>query len=75
MDRTGRDAEELEETRRGLWPLERVQAVGESLFAEADKAHDASKLPQKPDREGAERLLVGILQEHFEGTTGDAART
>lgn len=65
VDRTGIDAEELKEIKRGLWPLERVQAVSESLFAEADEALRSSKLPEKPDREAAETLLVGILEGHF----------
>ena len=75
VDRTGIDAEELKEIKRGHWPLERVQAVSEYLFAEAEDALRSSKLPEGPDREGSERLLVGILEEHFEGSTGDAART
>lgn len=65
VDRTAIDAEELKEIKRGQWPLERVQSTSEYLFSEAESALRASKLPEKPDREGAEALLVGILKEHF----------
>lgn len=65
VDRTGIDAGELKEIKRGLWPLERVQATSERLFAEAEDALRSSKLSERPDREGAEALLVGILEERF----------
>ena len=65
VDRTGVDAEELKEIKRGLWTLERVQATSELLFAEAEDALRSSNLPEKPDREGAERLLVSILRDLF----------
>lgn len=61
VDRTGIDAEEIKEIKRGLWPLERLQEMSERLFAEAEDALRSSKLPERPDREGAETLLVGIL--------------
>lgn len=65
VDRTGIDVEELKEIKRGLWSLERVQATSERLFAEAKDALHSSKLPERPDRDGAEALLVAILTEHF----------
>lgn len=65
VDRTGIDAEELKDIKRGLWPLERVQAESERQFAEAEDAFNSSRLPERPDREKAETLLVGILREHF----------
>lgn len=66
VDRTGIDAEELKEIKRGLWPLERVRATSERLFTEAEDALRSSNLPEKPDREAAERLLVSILGKIFE---------
>lgn len=66
VDRTDVDAEELKEIKRGLWPLERVLATSERLFTEAEDALRSSNLPEKPDREAAERLLVNILGNIFE---------
>ena len=71
VDRTGMDAEELKEIKRGQWPLERVQAEAERLFTEAENALRTSRLPERPDREGAEALLVGIPKEHFRQMAGD----
>lgn len=65
VDRTGIDAEVLKEIKRGLWFLERVQATSERLFAEAEDALRSSKLPERPDREGAEALLVGIPKDRL----------
>jgi hypothetical protein len=65
VDRTGMDAEELKGIKRGDWPLERVRAESERLFSEAEDALLSSRLPERPDREGAEALLVDILREHF----------
>ncbi len=65
VDRTGVDAEELKEIKRDLWTLERVQATSERLFAEAEDALLSSNLPEKPNREAAERLLVSILGNFF----------
>ena len=39
----------------------RVQEESERLFAEAEDALAASKLPERPNREGAEALLVDVL--------------
>ncbi len=65
VNRTGIDAEELKEIKRGLWPLERVQVTSERLFSEAEDALHSSTLPERPDKDAAEALLVGILREHF----------
>ncbi|QIN82402.1 hypothetical protein GBA63_06880 [Rubrobacter tropicus] len=73
VDRTGVDAEELKEIKRGLWTLKRVQSVSERLFTEAEDALRASNLPEKPSREGAEELLVGILKEQFKVSPEDAS--
>ena len=66
VDRTGIDAEELKEIKRGLWPLERVQSAGERLFVEAEEALRVSRLPERPDREGGR----GAARRH----TGGALR-
>lgn len=57
------DADELLEIKRGEWDLARVKAHADELFAGMREARDASPLPEKPDREGAEKLLMDIVWE------------
>lgn len=59
------DAEELLEIKRGEWTLERVKEHARQLSAEVEVAKDQSKLPDGPNRERAERLLVSILRDHL----------
>lgn len=59
------DAAELLEIKRGAWPLERVKAHAEDLFAAVKTASDSSPLPEGPNRQGAETLLVRILRERL----------
>lgn len=56
------DAAELLAVRRGEWPLDRVKRHAAELFEEAKAARDGSALPDGPDRAGAERLLVALVQ-------------
>lgn len=46
--------------RAGLWPLERIQSHTKDLLAELDSI--PTGLPDEPDYDGAEQLLVGILR-------------
>jgi RNA repair pathway DNA polymerase beta family len=55
------DASELLEIKRGKWTLEQIKNHARELFEEIRIARDASQLPPEPDRDGAEKLLVGIL--------------
>jgi hypothetical protein len=59
------DSEELLEIKQGKWALEDVKAEAERLFVKAREANESSKLPEKCDEEGAERLCMEILQDHF----------
>ena len=59
------DADELLDIKRGRWELSRVKAHADELFAEMRESRDKSPLPDEPDREGAESLLVEILSENF----------
>lgn len=52
------DADELMSIKRGDWPLERVQALSDELFKDAEAAHVASRLPPAPDFDRAERYLI-----------------
>lgn len=58
------DAEELLEIKRGEWPLERIDAEAERLFKVAEEEHARSKLPERPDRGSAEKLLVELIHAH-----------
>lgn len=62
VDRTGRDADELKEIKGGGWPLERIQEYATRLFVEAEIAHSASQLPERPDETAVERLLVRLVE-------------
>lgn len=57
------DRDELLDIKAGKWKLEDVKALAEQLFAEVRAARDTSPLPEEPDREGAERLVVEIVKE------------
>ena len=57
------DAEELLDIKRGKWSLSRVKAHADELFAGMKAARDASPLPDEPDRERAEALLVRLIKE------------
>jgi hypothetical protein len=65
MDVYRPDAAELLEIKTGKWPLDKVKALVQELFAEIKTARDASELPSQPNRDGAERLLIKLLREHF----------
>ncbi len=63
------DAEELLEIKLGKWPLDRIKAHADDLFKEMEEAYNNSPLPEKPQTEKAEELLVSILEEHFYGNS------
>jgi predicted nucleotidyltransferase len=65
VDRTGIDAQELMEVKRGEWPLEKVQRVAEALFAASKAADKWSQLPERPNQHEIETLLVELLWSHF----------
>jgi predicted nucleotidyltransferase len=54
------DAEEIRSIKRGEWTLEQVRAEADRGFARAKEAHDRSSLPENPDFEKAETLLLDI---------------
>ncbi len=59
------DAAELLDIKRGKWELSRVKAHADDLFAGMRESRDASPLPDEPDREAAEKLLINILSEEM----------
>jgi hypothetical protein len=68
------DADELLEIKRGKWGLSRVKAHADELFAGMRGARDTSPLPEEPDRQAAEALLVKIVRESVEKATEGAAQ-
>jgi hypothetical protein len=59
------DAELLKEIKRGKWTLEQVKQEADRLFKEAERAFKTSKLPEKPDYQRAERLVMKVLGEYI----------
>jgi hypothetical protein len=56
-----RDAEELLDIKRGKWRLDQVKEQARELFEDIAAARDASPLPDGPDREAVERLLIELI--------------
>jgi hypothetical protein len=54
------DAQELIDIKQGNWPLERVKAHAEDLFAEAKEAKAQSRLPESPDVEAIDQLTIDV---------------
>jgi hypothetical protein len=54
------DADEIRSTKRGEWSLEQVRAEAARGFARASEARERSPLPDQPDNERAEALLLDI---------------
>jgi hypothetical protein len=61
------DAAELLEIKRGEWELSRIKEHASKLFEEVREARDKSTLPDGPDRDGAEALLIRLVKEHLAG--------
>lgn len=59
------DAPQLISIKKGEWTLQQVKAEADKLFALAQEAYIKSKLPDKPDWDKAEKLLMSILQQKF----------
>lgn len=57
------DAAELLAIKHGEWSLEKVKAEAERLFIRAESAHDASRLPDKPDRGAINALAADVIEE------------
>lgn len=55
------DADELYAIKTGAWPIERVKAEADRMFAQLETAKNESKLPSFPDERQIQKLLIGIL--------------
>ncbi len=61
------DATQLIDIKKGLWSLEQVKKEAERLFNLSQETYVQSKLPDKPDVAGAEKMLIEILEACFWG--------
>ena len=57
------DASQLISIKKGEWSLNQVKTEAEKLFGLAQEAYVKSKLPDKPDWDRAEKLLMSILEQ------------
>lgn len=64
VDRTYIDAEELVSIKEGKFKLEEIKEMSNDLFEQAKQAKEKSDLPEKPDRDKIENLLVDILHSY-----------
>lgn len=68
-----KDRNELIDIKQGKWSLERVKTEANKLFLELEDAEKVSKLPEKPDAEAINNLLMEIMTEHFKPASNCAS--
>jgi len=59
------DADRFLQIKRGEWSLERVKEESDRLFEELHTAYTNSTLPESPDKEEIDKMLVSILLNHI----------
>lgn len=59
------DADELLDIKRGKWKLEDIKALATELFNKSRAAKEVSKMPDEPDHDAANRLLVKLISERL----------
>lgn len=64
--RGDRDADEIQEIRRGEWPYERLVAWARAREAELDGLQERAVVPQSPDREAIDRLCIELVEAGLE---------
>jgi hypothetical protein len=62
------DAEELKTIKQGHWTLEQVKEEAKKLFSESEEALKSSKLPEEPNSQQAENVLIGLVEEAWKQT-------
>ena len=65
VDRRGIDADLLKDVKAGRWTKERVLEHAESMFGAAKIAEQASQLPDRPNEDGAEEMLLKFYRVHW----------
>jgi len=61
------DAPMLLEIKRGRWSLDKVIRKAEKLFNLADEAYVKSKLPEKPDYEEINKIVMEVMSDYLLG--------
>jgi predicted nucleotidyltransferase len=61
-----KDAQELIKIKQGYYTLDQIKVIATNLFKEAEEAYNKSTIPDRPDKEAIESLLIEMLKEHFE---------
>lgn len=56
------DASQLLEIKRGEWPLEKILAESDRLFAQSETAYLNSSLPESPDKEAINHLAIDVIE-------------
>lgn len=59
------DAAELLEIKHGKWTLDQVKIEAERLFRNAAAVYNTCTLPEKPQIEVIDQLVVDMMKEHF----------
>jgi hypothetical protein len=65
VKRTGLDAEELLDIKRGNWPIEQVKQHAQELFAQARETYEKSTLPEEADSAAAEMVTMEIISSNL----------
>jgi hypothetical protein len=60
-----KDAPMLVDIKTGKWTLEEVKKEAERLFGKADEAYNKSSLPEEPDVDKVEGLVMDIILDHI----------
>jgi len=63
VNRTGVDADILQQIRRGEWPLEKVLAEADKAEARLKAAYEVTTLPARPDHDAANQLCIELMSE------------
>ena len=61
------DAPMLLDIKRGKWTLEEIKKEAERLFTLADEAYVRSTIPERPDRDGVEKIVKEIMMDYLTG--------
>ena len=57
-----KDKDQIIQIKQGLWDFNKIKAYSENLFKKIEQAKDETKLPEHPDTEFAEELMIEILK-------------
>jgi predicted nucleotidyltransferase len=61
------DAQEIIAIKTGKWELHKIHELSNELFADVDRLYPFADIPEYPDKEAVNKLLVNVLEDHFYG--------